>query len=108
MTAKPCRVCGSQLCLDHCVYCGVDCSPALGLSHADDCPVTTNVYPFDPDDWPHGARCCECGDPIEGSYTTIPVGIDGKPVPRGATDTVLAVCLGCAAAVEVGIREVEP
>lgn len=110
-TARPaqaCRVCGQGLCLIHCVYCGIDASPALGLDHAGDCPVVTHVFPFDPGDWPHGARCCECSEPVEGHYTTIPVGPDGRRVPRGESDTVLVVCLGCAAGVDAGIQDVTP
>lgn len=101
MTA--CAVCGHALCLEHCVFCGVDCSEALALPHAADCPSTTGVWPAEP-----GDCCTECGEPVGETCVTLPIGPDGAVVPRGETRVSLVVCIGCAVAIGAGIQDVTP
>jgi hypothetical protein len=98
--ARACPVCASEVCMDHCVLCGVDIRTE---EHAADCPSTTGVFtithrdldmrvcPKCQHEYP-GDRAPACGRchkafVIGDAYTHIKI----------AEDIGEVVCLGCAA-----------
>lgn len=101
--AESCKVCGDPACEEHCVFCGVDCSEALNLPHAADCPFSTGVWSAEP-----GDCCCECREPVGTTYVALPIGPDGQVVSRDQTRVSLVVCTGCAVAIGAGIQKVSP
>lgn len=57
--ARACRICGDELCMDHCGWCGADGCEAGTAVHADDCPSQTGLYPVE--EHAYGPPCERCG-----------------------------------------------
>lgn len=84
---------------DNCRYCGADCEMvSMPPAHTAECPLTTMVFPYEPEFFPFGLRCMFCNAPIgEGeSYYA-----KEQPRPMEATDldprTFDLICIGCSA-----------